>query len=125
MAIEPDNAAIRHAIGLSLVRQHDYAAALPFLRQASELAPDNGRFGYVYAIALNSAGQSHEAIALLQQTHQRHPADWDAVVGLAMIARDAGDLPVALQAARDMASMRPADPQVRALLRSLEAAPGK
>ena len=122
MAIEPDNADIRHALGLLLVRQHDYADALPLLRRASELAPDNARYAYVYAIALNSAGQPRQAIALLKQAHQAHPADWDVLLGLAMIARDAGDLPTALQAARDMFAIRPTDPQIRGLLQSLEAA---
>ena len=70
MAIEPDNADIRQALGLLLVRRHDYADALPLLRQASELAPDNARYAYVYAIALNSAGQSQQAIALLKKAHQ-------------------------------------------------------
>ena len=34
----------------------NYAGALEQLRQASELAPDNARYAYVYAIALNSTG---------------------------------------------------------------------
>ena len=56
MAIDPDNADIRHALGLALVRQHNYADALPELRLPAELAPDNARYAYVYAIALNSIG---------------------------------------------------------------------
>ena len=95
---------------------------MPFLKEASELAPENARYGYVYAIALNAAGQSRDAIALLQRTLQQHPADMDILVGLATIARDAGDLPTAVQAARKLAAIRPFDPQVNALLRSLEAA---
>ena len=56
MAIEPNNGDIRHALGLLLVRQHEYTAALPLLQRASELAPDNPRYAYVYAVALNSSG---------------------------------------------------------------------
>jgi predicted CXXCH cytochrome family protein len=119
MAIEPDNADIRHALGLLLVRQHDYATALPLLHQASDLAPGNARYAYVYAIALNSAGQPREAIALLEGAHKAHPADWDLLSGLAMIARDAGDISAAQQAAHEMVALRPADPQARALLRGL------
>ena len=119
MAIEPDNANIRHALGLLLVRQHDYAAALPLLRQASELAPDNARYSYVYAIALNSVGQPRQAIAMLEQAHKAHPADWDLLSGLAMIARETGDISLAQQAAREMVALRPADPQARELLRGL------
>ena len=56
LAIEPRNADIRHSLGLLLVRQHKYAEALDQLRPATELAPDNARYAYVYAIALNSTG---------------------------------------------------------------------
>jgi hypothetical protein len=41
------------------VRQHNYADALPELRQASEFAPYNARYAYVYAIALNSIGADY------------------------------------------------------------------
>jgi Flp pilus assembly protein TadD len=50
---------IRHSLGLALVRQHNYADALPELRQASEFAPYNARYAYVYAIALNSIGADY------------------------------------------------------------------
>ncbi len=120
MAIEPDNADVRYALGLLLVRQHDQAAALPLLRQASELAPDNARYAYVYAVALNSTGQSGPAIAVLRQAMKAHPADWDVLSGLAMIARDAGDSSTARQAAQAMVALRPDDAQARALLQSLQ-----
>jgi Flp pilus assembly protein TadD len=47
MAIDPDNADIRHSLGLALVRQHNYADAIPELRQATELAPGNARSVYL------------------------------------------------------------------------------
>ena len=39
MAIEPDNADVRYALGLYLVRKHDYPEALDLLRRAHELMP--------------------------------------------------------------------------------------
>ena len=39
MAIEPDNADVRYALGLALVRQHDYPGALGSLRRAMSLPP--------------------------------------------------------------------------------------
>jgi len=39
LAIEPNNADVTHSLGLVLVRQHNYADALPLLRKAAELAP--------------------------------------------------------------------------------------
>jgi tetratricopeptide (TPR) repeat protein len=52
MAIEPDNADVRYALGLYLVRKHDYPEALDLLRRAHELMPDHARYAYVYAVAL-------------------------------------------------------------------------
>jgi hypothetical protein len=37
---------------------HDYAGALDLLRRAHELMPDNARYAYVYAVALNSSGKA-------------------------------------------------------------------
>ena len=68
MAIEPDNADVRYALGLYLVRKHDYPRALDLLRRAHELMPDNARYAYVYAVALNSSGAAGDALALLEQT---------------------------------------------------------
>ena len=48
MSLDPSNADVKHSLGLFLVRQHDYPGALDLLRQASELAPDNARYAYVY-----------------------------------------------------------------------------
>ena len=90
------------------------------MRQASELAPDNVRYAYVYAIALNSTGAAAEAIALLERTHRQHPADRDVLVALVSIARDRGDFATALRYARELAGLYPADMQVRAMVMDLE-----
>jgi predicted Zn-dependent protease len=79
MAIEPGNAAVRHSLGLLLVRQRKYNEALEQLRRASELAPDNTRYAYVYAVALNSTGAPVEAMALLERVHRQHPTDRDVL----------------------------------------------
>jgi Tfp pilus assembly protein PilF len=90
------------------------------LRQASTLAPDNARYAYVYAVALNSTGAAAEAIALLERTHQQHPTNRDVLVALVSITRDSGDLATALRYARELAGQYPADMQVRAMLMDLE-----
>ena len=73
----------------------NYADALAELRQASELAPDNARYAYVYAIALNTVGSHPQAMNLLEDTHRRHPADRDVLLALVSIARDSGDFATA------------------------------
>ena len=47
-----------------------------------ELAPDNARYAYVYAVALNSTGAQGDALALLEQAHRQHPADRDVLTVL-------------------------------------------
>ena len=47
ISIEPNNADVQHALGLLLVRRHEYAGALDLLRRAHELAPDNACYAYV------------------------------------------------------------------------------
>jgi predicted CXXCH cytochrome family protein len=120
ISLEPENAAVTHALGLFLVRQHNYADALPLLRRAADLAPDVVRYGYVYAIALNSTGLSEQSRTLLERIHRQHPADRNVLVALIEEARSAGELPTALSHARELAQLDPGDPQVRTLLLDLE-----
>jgi predicted CXXCH cytochrome family protein len=47
----PSDATLHHVLGLSLVRQGRKADALRELKRATELAPDNARFAYVYGVA--------------------------------------------------------------------------
>ncbi|MGZ9112521.1 MAG: tetratricopeptide repeat protein, partial [Rhodoplanes sp.] len=48
------DAGLHHALGLTLVRLERRGAALDELRKAAELAPDDGRYAYVHAVALHS-----------------------------------------------------------------------
>ncbi|MGO9675410.1 MAG: multiheme c-type cytochrome [Methylocella sp.] len=123
VALEPDNADAHHSLGLSLVRRRNYAGALAELRKASELAPDNARYAYVYAIALNTIGGHPQAMALLEETHRRHPTDRDILLALVSIARETGDGATALLHARELAALYPADMQLRLLVRQLEQGP--
>jgi predicted CXXCH cytochrome family protein len=120
MASEPDNADVRYALGLYLVRKHDYPGALHLLRRAHELMPDNPRYAYVYAVALNSSGAAKGALALLEEAHQQHPADRNILTALASIARDNGDFAAALRHARELLALDPADTRLRSLVSDLE-----
>ena len=90
------------------------------LRRAHQLAPDNARYAYVYAVALNSNGAHGDALALLEQTNRQHPADGDVLFALVWVARDAGNLDAALLHARELVDHYPADPQFRTLLQELQ-----
>ena len=82
--------------------------------------PENARYAYVYAVALNSTGAAGEAIALLEKTYRRHPADRDVLTALVSFARDSGDFTAALRYARELLTLDPGNAQLRALVADLE-----
>jgi Flp pilus assembly protein TadD len=120
MAIEPDNADVRYALGLYLVRKRDYPGALDLLRRAHKLMPDNARYAYVYAVALNSSGAGEEALALLEEAHQQHPADRNVLMALVSIARDNRNFAQALRHTRELLTLDPGNAQLQALIAELE-----
>ncbi len=121
VAAAPSAAEPIHALGLLKVRQKQYGEALGLLAKAAILQPANVRYSYVYAVALNSTGQPDQAIAILQQAHQRRPADRQVLQGLIAFERDKGDLPSAVAYAQQLVQLTPDDPNAKALLSSLQA----
>ena len=85
----PASADLAEALGLSLIRQQKKTDALPWLAKATQQAPDNIRFGYVYAVALNSLDQTETALKLLHSIHQRYPANTEILYALITFNRDA------------------------------------
>jgi Flp pilus assembly protein TadD len=115
----PDNPALRHALGLSLVRSGDTAAAIKEFEAAAKAAPDNARYAYVYAIALHSAGKVDAALAVLNGTLERQPANHDVLLALSSISLEAGRREDALQYLARLVEAYPNDPQATQLLQSL------
>ncbi|HJW52283.1 MAG TPA: multiheme c-type cytochrome, partial [Burkholderiaceae bacterium] len=74
LARAPKDAALHYALGLTLVRLGERPAAVSALERAVQLAPDEPRYTYVYAVARNSTGRAREAIAVLERAAQRWPA---------------------------------------------------
>ena len=120
---ESNNAGAHHALGLLLVRMRRLDEAMAELRQAAELAPDNARYAYVYAVALNTAGQSAEALRVLRFDNQMHPSDLDVLIALVTISRDTGDLAAARSYAEELVRVAPGNAQARALYQSFGLAP--
>jgi len=54
----PDDPSLDEALGLLMVRQKRGAQALELLGDAVRGEPDNARYAYVYAIALNDTGKT-------------------------------------------------------------------
>jgi tetratricopeptide (TPR) repeat protein len=121
IVLDKTNAALRHALGLSLVRSADHEGALHELRQAAEYDPDNARFAYVLGVALNSMDQQPEALDVLRHAYDRFEGNFDVAMVLATILRDSGDRDGALDIAYSLARRHPENQNVLALLRSLGA----
>jgi tetratricopeptide (TPR) repeat protein len=120
---DPANGAASHALGLSLVRQQRLRDAIPELAQAAQLLPDVPRYAYVHGVALYEAGQVQQALQVLAEAHQRHPADRDILAALVQYHRQAGDRQAAIAWARKLVEVSPGDVQARRVLESLERGP--
>ena len=121
----PRDAGLHHALGLVLVRLGRRDEAVAELRQAAELAPEQARYAYVYAIGLHSTGHAAEAAAVLRDSLKRHPDDRAILGALISFSRDAGDFATALQYAERLAAITPDDHAVKALVESLRRAAKK
>jgi tetratricopeptide (TPR) repeat protein len=85
------NADIHYVLGLSLVRQQRNKEAVDELRLATNSAPENPRYVYVYAVALNSIKQPQEAVLVLHGAHQKFPTHTDILNALVAFHRDMGN----------------------------------
>jgi tetratricopeptide (TPR) repeat protein len=83
-----DNADLQHALGLLLVRQKRLNEALNYLRQAAKLAEDNPRYIYVYALALEGAGDKQQALTVLTQANLRHPGNSEIMAALEKLKKE-------------------------------------
>jgi Flp pilus assembly protein TadD len=75
LAYRPNDASLHHSLGLLLVRRRDMPTALAELGRAAALAPDDPRFAYVYAVALQSTGKRGEALAVTESALENAPGD--------------------------------------------------
>jgi Tfp pilus assembly protein PilF len=86
LAAEPvtasERADLHHALGLAQVRSQRLDAAVQELARAAELSPQNSRYAYVYAVALEGAGRTPEAIAVLEAAQGQTPSDRDILTAL-------------------------------------------
>jgi Flp pilus assembly protein TadD len=111
---EPDSAEALHGLALLRIRQNRRAEAVGLLRRAAALRPGS-RFGYVYAIALHSTGDTGGALRVLEDVHRRRPTDRDVLGALVSIARERGDTRRALRHAETLALLLPGDHEIVAL----------
>ncbi len=107
IGIYPEDADLRHGLGLNLIRQEQDTEALRHLRRAWEIGRST-RHGYVYAVALQDAGRTGEAVEVLESLRGR--GDPQVLEALVAFYRSLGDLTNAAAAARDLARLRASGP---------------
>jgi tetratricopeptide (TPR) repeat protein len=71
----PQDATLRYALGLSLIRAQQKAEAIESLKKATQLAPDNSQFAYVYAVGLAETENKKAAITEINRALKLHPND--------------------------------------------------
>ena len=96
-----------------------YSAAKQ-LGNAASLQPDNSRYSYAYALALQRIGNTKSAMATLVAADERDPNNRDILFALATMSRDRGDLEKAVEYARALVELSRADPESLRLLESLQ-----
>ena len=115
----PNDASLEHALGLLMVRQKRGAQGLDLLGAAARSDPGNARYVYVYAVALNGAGQTRAAIETLERSIKAHPYDRDSLAALVNFLEQSGDPAKALTYAQRLDELEPGDPEVRRMLKEL------
>jgi len=115
----PNDASLEHALGLLMVRQKRGAQGLDLLAAAARIEPGNTRYVYVYAVALNDAGQTHAAIETLESSIKVYPYDRESLAALVSFLEQAGDPAKALTYAQRLDELEPGNPEVRRMLKEL------
>jgi len=120
MSRSPKDASLEHALGLLMVRQKRSAQGLNLLAAAARGEPGNARYVYVYAVALNDAGQTRAAIDTLESSIKTHPYDGDSLAALVNFLQQSGDNTKALTYAQRLDELEPGNPKVQQLLKDLQ-----
>ena len=122
LASSPRDAALHHALGLTLTRLKRPEGALNEFRQATELEPYQPRYAYVYAVALHSGDRYEEAMTVLKEALRNHPKDREILQALVSFSRVAGDAAAALGYAEKLATVGPPDQDLATLIQELRRA---
>lgn len=115
LALDPESADLHYALGLARVRANRLEAAIESLARAAELAPEHVRYAYVYAVALDSAGRTVEALAVLEGAQARDSADQELLVALIQYNTKLGRRESAIHWLDRLKVTAPGDPLVRQL----------
>jgi len=85
-----NDAGLYHAIGLWYIRNNDKKNGLEKLQKAAELDENSSRYQYVYAVAVGEK-QPKQAIAILEESLQKHSGHIETLGALASYYHQVGD----------------------------------
>jgi tetratricopeptide (TPR) repeat protein len=111
ISVSPKNAALHYALGLTLVRLGNKAAAVSELERAGSLAPTNVRFLYTYAVALYSTGKVDASLKTLDRVLAMDENNRDALAALAGYLSQQGHADRAKPYADRLRALQMQDPQ--------------
>lgn len=113
VAVAPDSGAANHSYALALVRQGDMKAALKYFKAATEQMDRQPRYCYVYAVALDSAARTSEAVQVLQAASKTWSNQYDLLM-LEVVYREKAGLLSGIKAPlRSLARIAADEPQVQ------------
>lgn len=93
------------------------------LKRATELAPDDPRYTYVYGMALDAVGDAKQAIQTLKAASALHPGSRNLLEALVTLSAKAGDAASARDGLRRLEALSPGDPRTRTLVGDLALPP--
>lgn len=117
LLVAPDSAAAQHALGLWLVREKQMPQALRVLEQAARLESSSPRYLYVFAVALESAGESDRAISALIQANESWPYQPDVLFALIGYLEKYERVQELTPFLADLSQIMPGNPQVNDWIR--------
>jgi len=115
LGVAPKDAGVHHSYGLYLIRQKRHIEALPFLRSAVQLENTTPRYAYVYAIALDSVGNTKEAVVVLDRSNARWPMQYDTMILLLSYLEKSGSVERVRSILAELKKLAPNSPDVKHL----------
>ncbi len=115
LTFSPNDAALQHALGLSLVRSKDQKSALHYLNEAAKNDPQSPRYAYVLSVALYGMNQQKKAIQTLESSLRTNPTHRDTLFALIQFNQEQGNKSRARLFANRFGQLWPSDPRSRQL----------
>ena len=117
--VAPREAATWEALGLLETRAGNRIRALEYLQKSASLETTGVRHRYVYAVALQDAGRTEDALSVLRNLLREAPRNPDVLLALATYAKAAGQDEEARRYGERLLELMPEDPGVRQFYETL------